>query len=72
MALGADTLERISHVLGIFKALHVLMPDDARADAWIDRPSRRLGGETARARIVSGRFSDLVDLRRYLDAARGW
>ncbi len=71
-ALSGDTLERVSHVLGIFKALQVLFPDAPRADGWIDRPSRRLGGESARRRLTSGRFSDLVDLRRYLDAARGW
>jgi uncharacterized protein (DUF2384 family) len=71
-ALSADTLERVSHVFGIFKALQVLFPDVVRADGWIDRPSRRLGGQTARSRLTSGRFTDLVDLRRYLDAARGW
>lgn len=70
--LSSDTLERISHVLGIFKALAVLFPDAVRADGWIDRPSRRLGGETARSRIAGGRFTDLIDVRRYLDAARGW
>ena len=70
--LDESTLERISHVLGIYKALHVLFPDAERADSWIDRPSRRLGGEPARRRLTSGSFSDLVDLRRYLDAERGW
>jgi len=71
-SLSSDTLERVSHILGIFKALQVLFPDAQRADEWIDRPSRRLGGASARSRLTSGRFSDLVDLRRYLDAARGW
>lgn len=70
--LSSDTLERVSHVLGIFKALQSLFPDTPRADGWIDRPSQRLGGEPARNRLTSGRFSDIVDLRRYLDAARGW
>jgi uncharacterized protein (DUF2384 family) len=70
--LSPDTVERVSHVLGIFKALQVLFPDAVRADGWIDRPSLRLGGESARSRLTSGRFTDLVDLRRYLDAARGW
>ncbi len=71
-SLSGDTLERVSHIFGIFKALQVLFPDAQRADGWIDRPSRRLGGASARSRLTSGRFSDLVDLRRYLDAARGW
>src|SRR5207247_5452881 len=33
-ALPYDTLTRLSLLLGIYKALHVLYPDDAFADAW--------------------------------------
>src|SRR5580704_5088945 len=33
--LSLDTLERISYLLGIFKALHILLPDEDAADAWI-------------------------------------
>src|SRR5947209_1747832 len=37
--LSSDTLERISHVLGIFKSLNVLLPRHEAADAWIRRPN---------------------------------
>src|ERR1700751_5105981 len=37
--LSMDTLERISYMLGIFKALHILLPDEDAADAWINKPN---------------------------------
>ena len=69
--LAPDTLERISHVLGIYKALHVLFPNDEYADRWISEPNADFGGLSARERMRAG-FTQLVDVRRYLDAARGW
>ena len=40
--LPKDTVERISHLLGIFKALQILIPDEAQADGWIRRPQQVL------------------------------
>src|SRR5437016_2904952 len=37
--LSPDTLERISYLLGIFKALHILLPNESAADAWIKKPN---------------------------------
>src|SRR5438132_12903255 len=37
--LGRDTLERISYVLGIYKALQILLPDPGAADAWVRKPN---------------------------------
>ena len=70
--LDRNALERVSHILGIYKALHVLFSDDERADGWIDRASSDFGGRPARERITTGLVADLVHVRRYLDAARGW
>jgi Protein of unknown function (DUF2384) len=36
--LGMNQLTRISYVVGIFNALHILLPD-ALADAWITEPN---------------------------------
>jgi uncharacterized protein (DUF2384 family) len=69
--LSADTLERISHVLAIYKALHVLFPSDTYADRWISEPNQAFGGGTARDKMLSG-FTQLVAVRQYLDAQRGW
>ena len=32
-----DVIERISYILGIYKALHILFNDDAQADGWVKR-----------------------------------
>lgn len=73
-APGRDVIERISHVLGIFKALQLLFPDPTRADAWIRRPNTAapFGGGSALERMLSGNVADLYVVRRYLDAQRGW
>lgn len=73
-ALGRDTLERISYVLGIWKDLQILFPDAARADAWVRRSNDAapFGGKSALQRMLSGNVADLYEVRRYLDAQRGW
>lgn len=72
-ALSRDVLERISYVLGIYKALQILFPDPARADAWIKRPNTAplFAGQRALDRLLSGNVSDLFVVRQYLDAQRG-
>ena len=72
-APGRDVLERISHVLGIFKSLQILFPDPTRADAWLRRPNTAapFGGGTALQRMLGGNVADLYVVRRHLDAQRG-
>jgi hypothetical protein len=72
-ALSRDTLERISYLLGIFKALAILFPQPDRADAWLRRPNDAptFGGKTALERMLSGNVADLYIVRQYLDAQRG-
>lgn len=71
--LSRDTLERLSLLLGIYKALQILLPDPASADTWIKRPNSAppFGGASALARMLAGNVSDLVAVRQYLDAMRG-
>jgi hypothetical protein len=71
--LPRDTLERISYVLGIYKALQMLLPSDEAADAWMRKPNAAplFGGASALDRLMSGNVSDLYEVRRYLDAQRG-
>ena len=72
--LGRDTLERISYLLGIYKALQILFPNNEQADAWLHRPNRSplFGGQSALDRMLSGHISDLYVVRQSLDAQRGW
>lgn len=71
--LGRDTLERVSYILGIYKALQILLPDEKAADGWIRRPNAAplFGGKSALDRMLSGNVADLYVVRQYLDAMRG-
>jgi hypothetical protein len=71
--LGRDALERISYILGIYKALQILLPDPAAADAWVRKPNAApvFGGKPALQRMLSGNVADLYVVRQYLDAWRG-
>ena len=71
--LKRDTLERLSYLLGIYKALQVLLPATAAADAWIKKPNDAplFAGQSALARMLGGNVADLVAVREYLDARRG-
>lgn len=72
-APGRDVIERISYLLGIFKALQILFPDPAQADAWLRKPNQAalFGGHSALERMLSGNVADLFVVRQYLDAQRG-
>lgn len=69
--LSRDTLERVSYILGIYKALQILLPDEKAADIWIKKPNKAFGGGSALERMLSGKVADLYVVRQYLDAQRG-
>ncbi len=71
--LPADTQERISYILGIFKDLQILLPDAHEADTWIKAPNSNplFGGKSALDRMLSGKVADLYTVRQFLDAERG-
>src|SRR5882672_458498 len=53
--LYRDTLERISYIVGIYKALQILLPEHAAADAWVRKPNKAplFGGKSALERMLS-------------------
>ena len=71
--LGRDALERISYLLGIAKALNILLPSPRAADEWVKKPNAAplFHGRSALNRMLGGSLVDLADVRRYLDAQRG-
>jgi hypothetical protein len=71
--LSRDTLERVSYILGIYKALNILLPNEQAADAWVRclNTAPLFGGKSALDRMLSGKVSDLYVVRQYLDAQRG-
>ena len=71
--LPRDTLERISYIAGIYKALQILLPDENAADEWVKRPNTAppFGGRSALDRMLSGQVADLFLVRQYVDAECG-
>ena len=70
--LGIDALTRASYVLGIYRALHVIL-DDPNADAWMTTPNAAalFGGRTPLAVVTRGGILALDRVRAHLDAVRG-
>ena len=70
--LSRDVLDRLSYILGIYKALHILFPD-ATALRWLSSPNRDplFNGQAPLEYMLGGQMVALADVRRYLDAARG-
>ena len=69
--LDTDRLTRISFVIGIYKALHILH-GDALADEWVRLPNRNpiFGGQTPLAFMIRGGLPAMQTVRRLLDARR--
>ena len=69
--LRLHVIERLSYVLGIYDALHTLLPGEA-ADGWVHRPNSApaFGGRAAIELMTSGLTGDLAAVRHYLDGER--
>jgi hypothetical protein len=71
--LNRDQVERISYVLGIYGGLHSVLSDSSLANGWVRQPNRDFGDAPPLNRMLAGNVSDLVEVRRYVDAWRiGW
>jgi hypothetical protein len=70
--LDQDRLTRVSLLLGIFKALHILY-SPRLADAWITRPNTNpmFAGEAPVSYMIRGGVPALMRVRQLLDARRG-
>ncbi|MEO6447245.1 MAG: MbcA/ParS/Xre antitoxin family protein [Gemmatimonadaceae bacterium] len=74
-SVSRDLLERVSYLLGIYKALQLLLPIAAAADAWVRAPNEAplFNGRSALDVMLSGNVADLYLVRQYVDAQRsGW
>jgi hypothetical protein len=70
--LPGDTLERISYLLGIAKALAILLPTPANRLLWLRNPNQGapFNGQAPLDRLLQGQVADLFIVRRHLDGAR--
>src|SRR5687768_15923316 len=71
--LSFDTLTRLSLVLGIYKALQLLYPEPALADAWVRLPNSNeiFGGKPPLTLMIDDGIDGLYQVRRLLDGRRG-
>jgi hypothetical protein len=57
--------------MGIHKALRMIFREPQRAYAWIKVPNTAFDNRTALDVMLGGELTDLMRVRRYLDAERG-
>ena len=69
--MDRDIKARLSNLLGIHKALRILFSDPERGYGWIKAENSVFGGRSALAVMQGGDLTDLMRVRRYLDAERG-
>lgn len=69
--LDMDVTERISHLVGIYDGLHRIFGDSEYADRWIHEPNLAFDGKPPVTWLLSGRFTAIVEVRRYIERALG-
>ncbi len=69
--IGRDARARLSNLMGIHKALRIVFTGAPRGYAWIKAANDAFGGRSALDVMLGGELTDLMRVRRYLDAERG-
>jgi len=70
--LEIDRITRISYLVGIYKALHIVY-GDRLADDWVKLPNSNaiFGGKAPVAYMIAGGLLAMQTVRKLLDARRG-
>jgi hypothetical protein len=70
--LEVDRITRISYLLGVYKALHILYGDKL-ADEWVQLPNTNpiFNGRTPLGYMLGGGLVAMQTVRKLLDARRG-
>jgi hypothetical protein len=70
--LEVDRITRISYLVGIYKALHILYGDKL-ADEWVSLPNKNVifAGRTPLGYMQAGGLLAMQSVRKLLDARRG-
>lgn len=69
--ISRDGRARLSNLMGIHKALRIIFLEPSRAYAWIRAANDTFGGGSALGVMLGGELTDIMRVRRYLDAERG-
>lgn len=69
--ISRDGRARLSNLMGIHKALRIIFSEPQRGYAWIRTGNTAFAGASALDVILGGELTDIMRVRRYLDAERG-
>lgn len=69
--ISRDGRARLSNLMGIHKALRIIFTEAQRGYAWIKADNAAFAGASALDVMLGGELTDIMRMRRYLDAVRG-
>jgi Protein of unknown function (DUF2384) len=69
--VSRDGAARLSNLMGVHKALRIVFSEAQRGYAWIKAGNTAFGGSSALDIMLGGELTDIMRVRRYLDAERG-
>lgn len=69
--IDRDGKARLSNLMGIHKALRIIFREPQRGYRWIKASNDAFAGRSALDIMLGGELTDLMRVRRYLDAERG-
>lgn len=69
--ISRDGCARLSNLMGVHKALRIIFSESQRAYAWIKAKNAAFAGASALDVMLGGELTDIMRVRRYLDATRG-
>lgn len=69
--VSRDGCARLSNLMGIHKALRIIFSEAQRGYAWIKTGNSAFAGSSALEIMLGGELTDIMRVRRYLDAERG-
>lgn len=69
--VSRDGRARLSNLMGIHKALRIIFSEGSHGYAWIRAANDAFGGASALDVMLGGELTDIMRVRRYLDAERG-
>lgn len=71
--IDRDKKARLSNLMGVHKALRIIFREPQRGYAWIRADNAAFQGRSALDVMMGGELTDLMRVRRHLDAERaGW
>ncbi len=69
--IDRDGRARLSNLMGIHKGLRLVFREPQRGYDWIRAPNAAFAGRSALEVMLGGELTDLMRVRRLLDAERG-